>query len=44
MYPLAQIAAACLVFGAGAAALFIGVAALIHVSPSDPGSLEDNDE
>jgi hypothetical protein len=37
--PLTQIGVACLVFLAGTAALFTGVAALIRISPSDPGPL-----
>jgi hypothetical protein len=44
MHPLAQIGAglaglAC--FGVFTAACFIGVAALIRISPSDPGDIDD---
>ena len=40
MHPLAQIGAALGCFGVFVTAVFVGVAALIRVSPADPGDLE----
>jgi hypothetical protein len=42
MHPLAQIGTAVLVFIAVVAGLFTAVAALIRISPSDPGPLEED--